>query len=174
MLPESPPSLLIENPSPPSPRRGRDPSEVAWSRALRPGPGSSTTTPALCVALCIQCTHVCLLCVWARVQSSTGDGAGQSHGPPLDPAPPSPPPPPYLSIQSADINTDLYSFSACEPLPARRRGTGGSGRAEPGSDCGRSATLICFCFSQHLHGEKKMKTKEGKAVWRASASADKF
>lgn len=57
-------------------------------------------------------------------------------------------PPPYLSIQSADINTDLYSFTQCEFQHGQRREKGQKGqeRTERIRLSWLLGCLLTFCF----------------------------
>lgn len=86
---------------------------------------------------------------FCRVQSSAGDGQGQSHVPAPDHAFLPSCSRPHLSIHSsADFNTDLYSFTQCE-LSMERGETGV--RKDRKGQCIRlprslGLCLCCFCL----------------------------
>lgn len=91
----------------------------------------STTAGVVLLTLTAQYiskAQVCIYCMYrqafCRVQSSAGDGQGQSHVPAPDHAFLPSCSRPHLSIHSsADFNTDLYSFTQCE-LSMERGETG--------------------------------------------------
>lgn len=76
--------------------------------------------------------------MWAGVQSSTDivNHMGLLLIPPptQPPPPPIPIPPPYLSIQSADINTDVYSFTASEASACKETSDGSEGTGKDTAD----------------------------------------
>lgn len=105
------------------------------------------------VSLCVSSVRMCVYCKCrlefrVQLEMDTVNHVGLLLIPPptrpTPPAPPLPPPPPYLSIQSTDINTDLYSFAACELQPAKRRETGQKGQER--TERIRLSRLSAFCL----------------------------
>lgn len=99
-------------------------------------------------------TWVCVYCMCrqelCRVQSSAGDGHGQSHGPPLDPASLPSLPLHILVFRAQTSTTDLYSFTQCELQRGGRREKGQKGQER--TEHIRSPWFSGFCLCCFVFG----------------------
>lgn len=128
----------------------------------------------LCCVLYVQKvdisnTQVCVYCMCrqefrVQLEMDTANHMGLLLN--LPPSPLSPSPPPYLSIQSADINTDLYSFAQCELQHGERREKGQKGqerteRIRLSWLLGCCLLMLCFSFC-YIRSGKQRQTKRGR------------